>query len=1203
MSGENPALKIYLLGAPRAVLHGQPVGLHRSKALALLAFLCAEPVSHSRDQVIDLLWPSFEPDDARNNLRRELSLLKKSLDLDVLLVDRSNIGLNPQAIDEGSVEVDVLRFEGLVAFAAGHEEEKGQFCPECAEALATAAEIYTSDFLTGFTLPDSPVFDEWQFFQNDRLRRSAASVLDRLVDWHRQRDEFDPAINYARRRLVIDPLHEPSHRQLMTLYALSDQQSAALRQFASLKQLLADELGLEPEPETIELFEAIHKRQFSPQTKPKALTEILIQPNEAKRLDQNVSQIANNLPADTTPFIGRKKEIDQLVGWLNDRNIRVVTIMGVGGMGKTRLALATARHFSLNGDHTVPFPDGVFFIPLAPITRPEDIAGAIALALCLTPGSEEHQLQPVIDYLHHRHALLLLDNFEHLIEPRSLDTVQRILTNTAHVRMLITSRSKLGISGEQSFLLDGLTVAPDEASGSVTAGTLDPADVPIGNTENSAIDLFVAAGRRVEPAFRLTPENWAEVVRICQLVQGMPLGIELAAGWLSLLHPGEILKEIERNLDFLEGDWAGKPDRQASLKSVFKSSWNLLSEPEKLALAQLSVFPGSFTREAAEQVSGASLRTLLSLTNKSWLNNVSPNRYQIHELLRQYAHQELAAYPDSAEDLSKRHALFYASVLKNILPAIKGPQPNVAFLSISAELDNLRIAFEWLVENDDITTITTCMMPALFHYLESKYHFFLFHPLIESALVKAEALGLSTERAILLIARVAFFITGFPTRFIDYPWVDVSQLGVEDAQVILSEDPEEAGFWAILQAWQYGRLSDAGAGVMYLEYLLNWFTINNRPWEAAFARQSLGRLLVRRIGDVDSIDDQGQGRDYLLRSLHEFESLGDKREAAISQYFLGLERQRAGDLLEATRIIMQAQVKLRELGDDIIAANGYWQLADIHMQLGEVEIALDFLHKLGTFLIQRGRAQLAGLAISRQSYEAVRYGDLDEAMRLRMISLEISQRYEDDFLKAWDFWEMGEIFRVKGNLHEARNSYEKARNYFTVVNAPIGFTFYFRGLGDLALAEKDYSGSEDHFLTSVDWAQLVQHPWQETYALAGAGKAATGAGKFGQARAYFIRALQSTQNLIELDGMVLSLLAGVAYLYQQLNLEDRSRSLARLILSNPLTWRETQHNLVGIFGLEETQPGSKRLFDLGVVVTETLSELEQYRLEFEDKIG
>jgi predicted ATPase len=246
----------------------------------------------------------------------------------------------------------------------------------------------------------------------------------------------------------------------------------------------------------------------------------------------------------------------------------------------------------------------------------------------------------LLGYIQSKRQLLLLDNFEHLVNDQSIQLLVDLLAQAPQVKMLVTSWTRLNAHFEHVLTLGGLDVPLSEA---------DYQDQPIERViaGYSAIQFFVQRARHLDPGFSIDAGDLKSVVQICQMVEGMPLGIELAATWLEVLTPAEIMTEITRNLDFLAAKWPDRPERQHSLRAVFDSSWKLLAEPERVVLRSLTVFQSSFSRQAAQAVSGASIQLLMALQNKSWLQVQNGSRYQIHELLCQYANENLQADPST----------------------------------------------------------------------------------------------------------------------------------------------------------------------------------------------------------------------------------------------------------------------------------------------------------------------------------------------------------------------------------------------------------------------------------------------------------------------------------------------------------------------------------------------------------------------------
>lgn len=1177
----DSCISVRLFGVPRVEQAGTPLPFGRQKGLALLAVLCAEPQPHSRDKLLALLWPLFGSEDGRNNLRRELSLLKSLLG-DRLLADRAAIGLDTAALADGRLEIDVHRFETLLAEAGDHD---GDDVPgdECAAILAEAATLYSDHFLAGFTLPDSPAFDEWQFFCSEHYRQAAAMVFRRLALWHEARGEFEPAINYARRWLALDTLHEPAHRALMRLYEQAGQHAAALRQYETLVRALSDELGAAPEPESETLHEAIRGRKWAPaRLSGAAAAPVAPAQPQAK-------EPPNNLPTDTTPFIGRKTELAELDRLLSDPEARLITIASIGGMGKTRLALASLRRqlARLEGGQAA-FPDGIFWVALAPLEDSSQIAPAIARALDYSLHGEQEPQRQVIDYLRRQQLLLLLDNYEHLADRKGGEFLIELLAAAPRVRVLTTSRTRLNVRGEQLFPLEGLDVLKVEE-----LALLTPAAYATIDNLSSAVALFQATARRVQPGFALNEATLPAVLRICRLVHGMPLGIELAAGWLELLRIEDIDAEIQRSLDFLQSDWHDLPERQSSLKAVFDTSWRLLDREEQATLRALTVFRGGFCREAAETVAGASLRRLHALGNKSWISRIGENRYHIHELLRQYAEQELESIPEASKEVRQRHAGYYTQLLDELYRQMRHARPESAYVALETELDNIRLALGWLTAQGELAVIVDRMMPALFHYMESQLSYHLLVPQILAAEEKAQQLALAREYAIFLTVRSAFFRNEIPLRFYDFPWIQFGFPALaQTAWQLLPTDLIEDGLWNVLLAWQYGYLVDTGAGIERLRALVALFRSRELIWETGLALQSLGHLLViqARAGAHNEPDGESS---VILREAYELlMQMDDEREAALALLFRGYERLLAGDLDSAQRLSVEAQRRLYTIGEQSIAANVNWQLAEVYLCLGQTRQSLDCLYALVDSLMANNHPYLAIPALSQASYEAVRYAGLPEALQLRQRSMTIATTFNAQHGYDWDVWEMGEIYRVMGEPTTAREWFDRAAGRF--VGNAIGLAFVARGLGDLALSRGDLAEATQQYEESLRRAQEVGHVWLQIYICARLGRAATQAGDSVAARRRLGEALRLGLSHREPGGLTLAVFAACAAYLKTFDRAALGEEIAGLVIRHPLTWRETRAEAAATLGIEVEEAERRRQaqpFDLGPTIGRLRAEI------------
>ena len=663
------AISLFLFGSPRIEKNNGRLPVNRRKMIALLAYLAVTGRPHSREALATLLWPEQDGASARSNLRRELSNLRQALGDKALLVDRVEVSLNSKF----GLWCDAAEFGQLLATGEWRTAVDNPQFP--LTNLQKAVDLYTSDFMAGFNLPDSPEFDEWQFFQREHYRQGAADILRQLVAWYEAESAFEEGVSYGRLYVTLDPLHEPAHRALMRLYALTAQQTAALRQYGECVRLLADELGLEPEAATTALYEAIRSRQFVGKIEKSAT-------KDSRQMGESVRSAAplHNLPVPTTSFIGREREVAEVMELLADPEKRLVTIVAPGGMGKTRLALTAATAV------IDVFMHGVHFIPLAPLSSTEHILNTVADALHFRFSGGDPQ-QQLFTYLREKQMLLVMDNYEHLIAGAGV--VSDILQTAPQIKVLATSRERLNLLGETVFPLGGLLMEGETADSALLS---------------SAAQLLQQHAQLSRPQRPLQDEDVIHINRICQLVEGMPLALILAASWLEILSFAEIAEEIAQNLDFLTTDMRDVPERQRSMRVVFGASWERLTAVEQATMRQLSIFRGGFTRQAAQAVTGANLRILRGLVHKMLVTIDENGRYQIHELLRHYAADKLAD-TDEAEHSQTAHSQHYLHNLHQLENDLRGGRQLAALNEIETELENIRVAWRWALECGDETAV------------------------------------------------------------------------------------------------------------------------------------------------------------------------------------------------------------------------------------------------------------------------------------------------------------------------------------------------------------------------------------------------------------------------------------------------------------------------------------------------------------------
>jgi predicted ATPase/DNA-binding SARP family transcriptional activator len=1154
-------LRINLLGAPRTMLDGKSISLGRKKVLGLLAYLVVTDRPHSRDTLAALFWPDYDQSGARANLRRDISRLRRTIGERFVELEGDQVRL----ADEAGISTDVNEFHRLVeqAIAHGHSLRAGSppLCQDCFEALTRAVVCYEGDFMAGFSLPDSAPYDEWQFFETENLHQKLAEALQHLVLWHLRFAEYERAIEYARRWLALDPLHEPAHRQLMQLYAWAGQHAAAIRQYQELSRTLKKELKISPDEETTRLFEAIQAREISPPAPAEKISprSTLDEPNSAappvEILAREVgSSPFYNLPPQATDFVGREEELAALEALLCGQDShRLVTILGPGGSGKTRLAIETARRLAQVFPEAL--RDGVWFVPLAPLTSTGAMLPAIDELINFSfQGGQATQIDQLIEFLKSRRVLFVLDNFEHLVDEETVHALGRVLAETQHVRILVTSRVRLNLHAEYVFPLEGLRI-PQASELSGLAFPQERFD------DYSALKLFEQSARRFQPDFRLTDDNVHGAVDICHLVQGMPLGIELATAWLEMLRMDEIAAEIRRSLDFLETDWDDMPDRQRSLRAVFNSSWNLLTEAEQECVVRLSVFLGSFSLDAARSISDAPLKSLLGLVHKSWLQRTAEGRFVIHELLRQYAFERLLADRPAMQNVLFRHATYFADFLAEQNMLMRSPDQKEAFNAIRNEFDHIRNAWMWLVEQRKYEIIIYWMLPAVFRYCESRLRASELMPLLQAVqqILPVDPQEEEDKRAIAIAytAEGAFYKNGYPVRFEAFGMLPPPHIEPLKRAWVQSESlamRTNLCFWRVMLCYLYGRLVDLPAGMTALKELIPQFRQENRQWDLAFALMMLGQLYELNFTSQAEMEECDR---ICSESFELFNRLGDLRESGHAlrtwgNLFRFQDRHR-----QAIEAWENAQVKLVTAGDWLIANDLHFQIGDLHLEMGEYDQAFTHYRAMSDTYAKSGHKSLAARVLSKESYEALRAGDLPRAYATRMQSLEFCRQSGDVFGEAWSLWELGEYYRVAGDIKNAFLSYDRSLPLFEQVNDRNGYTFFHKGMGDLALQTGDYPRAYHQFQLSLERARDVGHAWGGAYALYGVGCAALGLGDLQEADTLLAQALHASRNVWH-NGLTLLVLSGIASLRAAQGEPQEAVALAAFVAGHVNTWYEVR---------------------------------------------
>jgi len=683
-----------------------------------------------------------------------------------------------------------------------------------------------------------------------------------------------------------------------------------------------------------------------------------------------------------TPFVGRQRELADLARLLGDPACRLLTLVGPGGIGKTRLAIEVMDRAADRFEEAV-------YVPLLLAHSGESLVAAIVDALGFSPTGRQALATQLAGYMRARELLLVLDNLEHLLEGATL--LSDLLRAAPRIKLLVTSREALRLQEEWTYPLEGLAY-PQEGQAipqqgpvySLPAGPASaPESVSPAPAEYEAVRLFLECARRARPEFSLAGSE-AGVTRICQLVEGTPLAIELAAAWVRVLDCDAIAAEIEgqmagSGIDVLSTTVRNVPERHRSLHAVFDQTWARLEEEERAVLARLSVFRGSFCREAAEQVAGATLPVLLALVVKSLLRRRPDGRYQIHELLRQYAERRLASSGEAWAHVTNRHGVYYIELLHDRFDDLMGARQREAALELEAERENLRAAWGWALDRRSVTGIDRAGQ-ALNLFYQSYSRYLEGARALEGATEVLRAAGPSPVRDRALLKTL-----------LDWAWFAIRLGWPEQAEVLTAEcrelqrslgEPNVPGQGtdpALLDATLAHVRGEYAAAVRYGQEALETSEAEGHLWN----RQLAGYVLARALW---AQGQYGRARQHAWDAYTTTEETGDR-------WFRAYCLNELGDAAQALH--------------DYQAAEGYYRASyDLRDEFQDPEGTGTALNRLGT------------VALRRQAYH--------EAWVLYRRSLAIYETLNDRGGLATATNGLGSAALALGEIHEARQCFQQA---------------------------------------------------------------------------------------------------------------------------------------------------------------------------------
>lgn len=863
-------LVLTLFGIPLVRLHGQVVnGFRSSKAQALLFFLAVTGRAHTRATLAGLFWGDQPETAARVSLSKCLSNLHELLG-DAVLIERQTVAFNRGIRYQLDTEEFVAGVSALTTSVS-------------AQSLHATLALYRGDFLEGFYVRDAPDFEQWLLGQRALYRESVMQGLHALAAYAEQQGHLPQAITHTRRLLVLEPWREEAHRHLMMLLARSGQRAAALAQFETCRRILNDELAAEPDAETLALVGAIRAGDFDEGT---GWQGDKVNGTQDRLFILSPPQpVPHPLPIPPTPLIGRERDLAELNALISNPTCKLITISGPGGMGKTRLALAAAADQSKNFQH------GALFVPLVGVATAQFLPQAILSALDIPLRGEVTPQQQVRTFLYSQECLLVLDNYEHLLP--EIDLLVDLLHHAPRITVLVTSRERLLLQAEHLFELTGLAYPhhlPTPLLGKSAADL----------TSYAAIQLFLQRIRQTQPRFAPGQAEMAAIVRICQLSEGMPLALELAAAAVRMHTCQEIAAGLVSGQPLPVSMMRDRPARHQSIDASIDHSWRLLTGEEQQILRRLAVFRSGFHGAAAQTVTGATLSLLLALVDKSLVqlgrNPLDVERYALHELIRQYATEKLEAAGELAVT-QLHHCQYYLALAQDAEKRLHSREHKQSLDCLEIDHDNLRAALGWALEHDSETALA--LAASLGGFWRRRGYISEGRDWLQRALNQCENLSLTRAKALVRLGDL------------------VNIQGERD--LALSQHAASLSL---------SRQLDDPLGIALALRSIGWFYVQiDKPRAIQTFEESLAifrslddvRRVAQMLGDLaqlvfEEYADDGRARRYVQESLTLAKKIGDIRCVVQS---LNIEAQLAGlqgDHSQEMRLYQEALPLVQELG-------------------------------------------------------------------------------------------------------------------------------------------------------------------------------------------------------------------------------------------------------------------------------------------------
>jgi DNA-binding SARP family transcriptional activator/predicted ATPase/Tfp pilus assembly protein PilF len=1034
-------LDVILLGETAIRLHGKPISRFRSQTeIALVAYLAHSGQAHSREALADLLWDASTTGQSFSNLRTALTRLRKQVG-DHLIVTRKTIAVTPTIHQK----TDSARFQALLSGAGKERSAAG------IHQLTQGLDLYAGEFMAGFFLPNAPRFNDWLVIEQERIRQLALRGYRQLAGWQEEQGDFAAGVITIQRWLSCDPLDETAQEQLMRLLAYDGRIAEALGVYEKYRDLLQTELAILPAPDIAALYQSIQDGSLpTPEISPTPL---------------------HNLPRALTPLFGRKNEIEKLTNTLLNPGYPLVSITGVGGMGKTSLALATGRQLTVRQPR--PFKDGIWFISLEGIENDalekvrEEVAALVGQAMGLFFHGESDLWTQMLGQLASKNLLLILDNIEQFLTVAS-DLVLGLLEAGDGIHVLTTSRTTVPLAASFAFPLTGLET---------------PTQVSAEALQNESVRLFAERAGRLPTSFYLE-EHLSEVVSICQFVEGMPLGIELAAASLGKLMVDEIMPALTSNLHLLNSTRRDLPPRQRTFHAVFDYTWQLLDPREQALLAQTSIFRDGFTRQAADALLNDSSYSLYSLQHHALLSRDETGRFRMHPLLRQLAREKLndPSRSDLAEQAQNRHAFYFTSLAQSFEKDLQYDEGRIAMQTLLLEQANLRAAWQHALQAGQWQLISNCLDST--HYFYQRKGFFNEEAtLVDSAITAVQAtleendISLTSLLSRLLTARawsylnLSQFENGIRTaeracqlaQSVENASIE-AQARLAWAQILSTQHKHELAMAQFEQAVPLAKKAQnqilEADGWIGIGSQILWQADVNLAQEPLFHALELCRTLQYKPGEVEALILLGdlalRREDFALSVTY------DEQALQLSRLL--------GDAAVEAEVLGSLGVGLTAVGDLVGSQTYHKEALDKFRQLTMPEKEQWLLGQLG--------------------YTTIKLGDYATAEQNLKDALTIARRIKDEFWQAWIKLRLGDVWHGLGKSEQALSIITEVYQTAEQLQNPRFLAAVLYQWGNVLLSQADWTQAEQKFQQAYDLWQRQGQTQNALLALAGLAYAA-----------------------------------------------------------------------------------------------------------------